>query len=141
MGETIIIAPAALKLLETTARESAPLEACGLIAGARAPEGLIRVERVFPLPNLDRSGTHFSIDPMAQLRAVRAIRELGLNPLGNFHSHPETPSRPSAEDLKFMVDPQAVYLIISLTEDPPVINAFGIDPESGLVALIPAARP
>jgi proteasome lid subunit RPN8/RPN11 len=47
--------------------------------------------------------------------------------LGNWHSHPGTPSRPSAEDVSLAYDPYASYLILSL-EAPqvPNLNAFRI---------------
>jgi len=47
-------------------------------------------------------------------------------PLGNFHSHPSTPARPSMEDIRLAYDPSASYLILSLAEEVPVLKAFGI---------------
>jgi proteasome lid subunit RPN8/RPN11 len=47
-------------------------------------------------------------------------------PLGNFHSHPSTPARPSKEDIRLAYDPSASYLILSLAEEIPVLKAFGI---------------
>ena len=56
------------------------------------------------------------------------MRAEGLVPLGNWHSHPESPSRPSEEDKRLSYDKNASYMILSLMEvDKPVLNSFHID--------------
>ena len=56
------------------------------------------------------------------------MRAAGLVPLGNWHSHPESPSRPSEEDKRLAYDSKASYLILSLMErDAPVLNAFHVE--------------
>jgi len=110
-----------------------PNESCGLIAGR--DDGDIRViEKVYPLINLDKSNQHFSIDPREQLQAVKDMRSLGISPLGNFHSHPETPARPSEEDIRLAYDSKASYLILSLADETPVLKAFHID-SNGVVEI------
>ena len=48
-------------------------------------------------------------------------------PLGNFHSHPESPSRPSEEDKRLAYDREASYMIISLMDiENPVLKSFRI---------------
>ena len=66
------------------------------------------------------------MDPKEQLEAVKDIRACGLTLLGNFHSHPETPARPSEEDKRLVFDIRLTYLILSLMdgEDNPVLKAF-----------------
>ena len=60
------------------------------------------------------------------------MRAEGLKPLGNWHSHPETPSRPSEEDKRLANDPNASYLILSLQEkERPVLNAFHVETVNG----------
>ncbi|MDR3092236.1 MAG: M67 family metallopeptidase [Clostridiales bacterium] len=116
------------------ARSALPKEACGLIAGR--DEGDTRViEKVYLLTNADQSREHFSIDPKEQLAAIKDMRKDGLNPLGNFHSHPETPARPSEEDIRLALDAKASYLILSLAENSPVLKAFSI--EKGAVISVP----
>lgn len=107
------------------AKAGLPNEACGLIAGTVQGDLKI-VEKVYLLSNPDRSPEHFSIDPGEQLAAVKDMRARGLSPLGNFHSHPSTPARPSQEDIRLARDPKASYLILSLAEETPVLRAFGI---------------
>lgn len=104
-----------------------PDEACGLIAGTF--DGTDKtIEKVYLLTNIDHSNEHFSLDPMEQLAAIKDMRSLGYKPLGNWHSHPETPSRPSDEDKRLAYDKNASYLILSLmNQENPVLNSFHIE--------------
>ena len=105
-----------------------PDEACGLIAGIDREDGVREIKKVYLLTNVDHTNEHFSIDPREHLSAVRDMRTNGLKPLGNWHSHPETPSRPSEEDKRLAVDGSASYLILSLADEGnPVLNAFHIE--------------
>ena len=109
-----------------------PDEACGLIAGYDKEDGSREIRKVYLLTNTDHTNEHFSIDPREQLQAVREMRAEGLKPLGNWHSHPETPSRPSEEDKRLANDPNASYLILSLEEkERPVLNAFHVESVNG----------
>ena len=67
------------------------------------------------------------MSPAEQLAAVKDMRQNGWRPLGNWHSHPETPSRPSTEDKRLAYDSRASYLILSLAGPYPVLNAFHIE--------------
>ena len=105
-----------------------PEEACGLIAGIVDSDSNKRIEKVYFLTNTDNSREHFSMDPKEQLEAVRDMRANGFQPLGNWHSHPETPSRPSDEDKRLAYDSKASYLILSLADrENPVLNSFHIE--------------
>lgn len=106
-----------------------PDEACGLIAGTDREDGVREIRKVYLLTNTDHTNEHFSIDPKEQLAAVKDMRKEGLTPLGNWHSHPESPSRPSEEDKRLANDSRASYLILSLAEEEPVLNAFHIEGE------------
>lgn len=104
-----------------------PHEACGLIAGRIVGTDKY-IEKVYLLTNLDHSNEHFSLDPKEQLMAVKDMRSAGFVPLGNWHSHPETPSRPSEEDKRLAYDRNASYLILSLMDrNNPVLRAFHIE--------------
>ena len=98
-----------------------PNESCGLIAGF--VDGDVKsIEKVYFLTNLDNNNVHFTMSPKEQFVAVKDARSLGLTMLGNFHSHPETPSRPSEEDKRLAYDSTAVYMIMSLMDnDNPVL--------------------
>ena len=104
-----------------------PDEACGLVAG-RINGNDKYIEKVYLLTNIDHSNEHFSLDPREQLEAIKDMRNLGYTPLGNWHSHPESPSRPSEEDKRLAYDKNASYLILSLMDrDNPVLNSFHIE--------------
>lgn len=106
-------------------RNALPNEACGLLGG-RIENGVKYVEKVYLLRNVDESPEHFSMNPKEQFAAVKDMRNNGWELLGNFHSHPETPSRPSEEDIRLAFDPKASYLILSLKGDTPVLKSFNI---------------
>ena len=102
-------------------------EACGLIAGT-IEEGNKIIRKVYILTNIDHSNEHFTLDPKEQLAAVKDMRANGFAPLGNWHSHPESPSRPSEEDKRLAYDSKASYMILSLMDaDNPVLNSFHIE--------------
>lgn len=103
-----------------------PDEACGLIAGT-VESGDKEIKRVYLLTNIDHSNEHFSLDPKEQLEAIKDMRKNGFVPLGNWHSHPESPSRPSEEDKRLAFDSKASYMILSLMDrENPVLNSFKI---------------
>ena len=108
------------------ARAEAPIEACGLIAGEISGGDKI-VKKVYILTNTDHAEEHFTLDPKEQLMAVKDMRSEGITPLGNWHSHPVSPSRPSDEDKRLAYDSSASYLILSLMDTEPVLNSFHIE--------------
>lgn len=108
------------------AKEQLPNEACGLIAGDDQGDERI-IEKVYYLTNIDASNEHFSLDPKEQLQAIKDMRARGLKPIGNWHSHPESPSRPSEEDKRLAYDSKASYLILSLMEEEPVLHSFHVE--------------
>lgn len=114
------------KMLSEALKER-PNEACGLIAGKVSDDGIKIVSKVYLLHNTDQSAEHFRLDPEEQLAAVNDMRKHGLEPFGNWHSHPETPSRPSEEDIRFAYDRNAVYMILSLAKAVPELNGFHIE--------------
>lgn len=107
------------------ARAELPNEACGLLGGVLEADGK-KVLEVYLLTNTDHSNEHFSLDPKEQLTAIKDMRARGLRPLGNWHSHPESPSRPSEEDKRLAYDSSASYMILSLMAEEPVLNSFHI---------------
>ena len=109
------------------AKKELPNEACGLIVGVK--DGADKhIQKVYLLTNIDHSNEHFSLDPKEQLAAIKDMRANGLVPLGNWHSHPESPSRPSQEDKRLAYDKTASYMILSLMElEQPVLNSFHIE--------------
>lgn len=107
-----------------------PNEACGLLVGK---EG--EVVKQHALTNIDHSPEHFSFDPAEQFQVFRSARADSLEIIANYHSHPETPSRPSVEDIRLAYDPNILYLIVSLAAEIPVLKAFSI--QNGVSMEIP----
>jgi [CysO sulfur-carrier protein]-S-L-cysteine hydrolase len=98
-----------------------PYEVCGYLA---QKDGV--VVRFFPLKNIDQSAEHFSFDPGEQFTVVREIRNNGFITAAVVHSHPNTPARPSQEDIRLARDPDISYVIVSMAEIEPVVRSFRI---------------
>lgn len=114
-----------------------PSEACGLLGGKLNDNGDKMVKKVYLLTNIDNSNEHFSIDPKEQLAAVKDMRANGFVPLGNWHSHPESPARPSEEDKRLAYNKTASYMILSLMDkNAPVLKSFKIDGNDAVQELI-----
>lgn len=111
------------------AKSELPNEACGLIGGI-IKNNVKEIKKVYYLTNTDDSNEHFSLDMKEQFEAIKDMRVNGYEPLGNWHSHPKSPSKPSEEDKRLAYDSSAGYLILSLMEiDNPVLNSFHIEGE------------
>ncbi|MDH5718016.1 MAG: M67 family metallopeptidase [Spirochaetia bacterium] len=103
------------------AEEGLPNEVCGYLAGKDN-----QILEHYELTNLDKSPEHFSMDPKEQFNAVKDAREKGYKIISCYHSHPETPARPSAEDIKLAYDPNMIYIIISLAGGSKEIKGYEI---------------
>jgi proteasome lid subunit RPN8/RPN11 len=119
------LSPQDYQTLLAHARAALPNEGCGLLAGESAGAEKT-VKKVYCLENTDKSPEHFSMAPEEQFKAVADMRKNGWTLLGNFHSHPATPARPSAEDIRLAFDPSLSYVIISLQAEEPVIKSYTI---------------
>ena len=120
--QSIELDRAILKEIDAQARAEAPNEACGYLAGKNGAARL-----AIKLTNVDASPEHYSMSPKEQFSAVKKARAAGLDLVAVYHSHPATPARMSAEDIKLANDPGMIYLIYSLLEER--IKAFVVDPE------------
>ncbi len=116
------IVKSVLKSIAEHAINENPIEACGYLA---QQNGIISMH--YQLTNLDGTGDHFTMDHKEQFAATKDMRERGLKLAAVYHSHPETPARPSVEDIKLAHDPGISYVIISLAEQGnTVIKSFKI---------------
>lgn len=115
----------------TYAKNGLPFEVCGLLGGVLDNDKKI-VKKVYLLTNTDKSEEHFSMNPKEQFAAVKDMRKNGWELLGNFHSHPSSPSRPSEEDKRLAYDSASSYLILSLEEKEPALNSFKIDADKNV---------
>lgn len=109
------------------AEDGLPNEVCGLLGGVIDGEKKL-VKKIYYLTNVDASREHFSMDPREKFEAIKDMRKQGFQMIGNFHSHPESPSRPSEEDKRLAYDPKIRYFILSLMNRwQPVLKAFAIE--------------
>ena len=104
------------------ASEGFPLEVCGILGGN---DGV--VSSFFRMTNADRSNEHFMMEPREQFAVMKELRAKGLELLAIYHSHPESPARPSTEDIRLALTPDVSHVIVSLMEpDKPVLKSFRI---------------
>ena len=110
-----------VKAIFKQGKEESPLEACGYLAGKNGS-----VIKIVPMRNIDKSEEHFSFDPAEQFKVMRESRNEGLDILGVYHTHPNSPARPSVEDIKLAYDSSVVYVIASLLPGMEEIKAYKI---------------
>ena len=104
------------------AREGLPLEVCGILGGSGDT-----VEAIYRVTNSDASNEHFSMEPKEQFAVVKDMRIKGVKMLAIYHSHPETPARPSEEDIRLALTPGISYVIVSMmAPDAPTLRSFRI---------------
>jgi len=113
------------------AREGFPLEVCGILGGSGESASAI-----YRMTNTDASNEHFMMEPREQFSVVKDLRAKGLSMLAVYHSHPETPARPSVEDIRLALTPGVSYVIVSLA-DPARVDVKSFRIESGNVEAEP----
>ena len=113
------------KRMVQQAKTEAPIEACGILAGRDG-----QVEKLYQMTNIDQSRDHFMMEPREQFKVVKDIRTAALEMLAIYHSHPESPARPSAEDIRLALTPGVIYVIVSLKDAGPVTKGFLIESNS-----------
>lgn len=112
MSRTLILPNSIRERIIQHALAERPLECVGLLAG----RGDV-VERDFRLVNEATSPTRF-FAAESLFQPMRDMREAGLDLLGIYHSHPETPAIPSRRDIEENFYPDAVHVIVSLFKSP-----------------------
>lgn len=105
------------------AREEAPNECCGMVAG-REGEAV----RVFRATNIEHSRLRFMIDPKEQLKIDQEIEAEGLDLTAIYHSHTRTKPEPSETDIIFAkLWPGVLWVIVGLAGDEPDVRLWRID--------------
>ncbi len=96
------------------AREDAPIECCGLLAG-HISESVGVVTTRFAIANELRSRSDYLTEPRGMFLAFRAMRESGLELLAIYHSHPTSEPVPSLRDIDGNTYGESVvHLIVGL---------------------------
>ncbi len=105
------------------ARTSPRVEVCALLGGEN--NGFTSI---YPVANIaDDPTTRFLLDPEGQIDAMKAMREVGEDLRGIFHSHPATAAVPSATDQTLASYPDVFYIIVSLADERAELQAHYYD--------------
>ncbi len=104
------------------AREEAPNECCGIIAGQ---DGL--AVKLFRARNSEASPYNYNVDSHDLFRIHRECDGNGWEFLTIYHSHTASEAYPSSTDVRLAFWPETYYVLVSL-QDPenPAVRAFRI---------------
>ncbi len=114
MTACLLLASAAVDVIEREAVAAEPEECCGLLLGL-ADNGNLTVSRAHPTRNLasDRRRT-FEVDFAERLKLQRELADAPEDVVGMYHSHPAGPAEPSAADLAQAWEPGWLWLIAAV---------------------------
>ncbi len=116
------VAQAQIDELIAHARDDAPNECCGLIAGR---DGV--AQQVYRIKNSYASPLRYALDDIESMRAYDEIDERGQQQMAVYHSHTRSAAFPSQTDINLAHYPELLYVIISLADpDAPDVKAFEI---------------
>lgn len=98
------------KLIEI-ARQQAPFEACGIIAGIGQTS-----QKIYPISNILKSTVEYLMNPEEMVHVFWEIENQHWEPIAFFHSHPASLPLPSQTDLDRNYYPETPHLIIGREE-------------------------
>ena len=129
-GVALKITQVVLAGLIEHARDEAPLECCGLLAGAGD-----LIDEYVRTSNVRASAVAYEIDPREHISAMKNLRTRGRSVLGAYHSHPRTPARPSPTDVaEAHYETDFLYVIVSLEREPPEVRAYRLERDAMIEA-------
>lgn len=99
------------------ARAEYPNEACGVIIGSASAASGGEPDRWVATANRAASPYRYEIDPDDLLRLTIETEEADEVFWAIVHSHTHTPARPSPTDIGLAFYPEALYILVSLSED------------------------
>ncbi len=104
------------------AKEDAPNECCGIIAGDNG-----KAVKLFRAKNAEASPYRYNVEPKDLFRIFRECEENGWSFLAIYHSHTASEAFPSPTDVRLATWPEAYYVLVSLKDtDKPVVRGFRI---------------
>ena len=105
------------------AREDAPNECCGIIAGDA--DG--RATKLYRAINAEASPYRYSVDTKDLLRIHKDVDSNDWDFLVIYHSHTHTEAYPSPTDIRLAAWPDAYYVLVSLMDEAnPAVRAYRI---------------
>jgi proteasome lid subunit RPN8/RPN11 len=96
----LILSQSELGRMRSHAEASYPHECCGILLGTiEGDQRVVRSTTVCRNTRTDRPQDRYHVDPRDLVRVQREARELDLEILGFYHSHPDSPAQWSKTDL------------------------------------------
>lgn len=110
--QVINLTEAQKKILTNHSEKEEPNESCAILFGTKKGEE-IAVKKIFLTENIEKSPINFTISAEQRLLADKMEKELEMEIIGIFHSHPDSNAYPSNTDKKFMELNPEVWVIFS----------------------------
>jgi [CysO sulfur-carrier protein]-S-L-cysteine hydrolase len=98
------------------ARAGYPNEACGIVVGDRPAAEGGRALRFEPTRNAVASPYRYEVHPADLLRLTLQTEDVDESFWAIIHSHVRSPARPSPTDIGAATYPDALYILVSLSE-------------------------
>jgi len=122
------LAPSVREDIVAHARESAPEEVCGILAGrhgAAADGGASTAKASARATNAaDSPRNRYELAPAEQLELMRELEDEGHEVVGFYHSHPRGPPAPSNVDAHEATWEGYSYVIVSLGAAEPDVRSW-----------------
>jgi proteasome lid subunit RPN8/RPN11 len=103
------------------AKADAPNECCGMIASSDG-----EAVAVYRAENAAASPLRYEIDGAEQYRIQMAIEDAGHDLGAIYHSHTRSAPYPSQTDINLAFYPEALYVIVGLSDGEPEVRAYTI---------------
>ncbi|HJM00639.1 MAG TPA: M67 family metallopeptidase [Nitrosopumilus sp.] len=109
--QKIILTKLQKKILLDHSHKEEPNESCAILYGDKNGEENI-VKEIWLVKNIDSSPVEFTLSFDQTSEMYKKEKELNLNIIGIFHSHPNSEAHPSNTDEKYMKVNQDMYVWI-----------------------------
>jgi proteasome lid subunit RPN8/RPN11 len=103
------------------AKADAPNECCGMIASSDG-----EAVTIYRAENAAASPLRYEIDGAEQYRIQMAIEDAGHDLGAIYHSHTRSAPYPSQTDINLAFYPEALYVIVGLSDGEPEVRAYTI---------------
>jgi len=110
--QKIILSQSDKKILTEHAENESPNESCAILYGDIKNENST-VKKIWLTENIEKSPVEFTLSPEQTLEMHKKEKEISLQIIGIFHSHPNSDAYPSNTDKKFMENNPYVWIIYS----------------------------
>lgn len=122
--------------METHGKEAYPEECCGAMLGHMTENGDKTVVKLVRIENSSAQNRHrrFEVTAGDYMRLEKEAKQLSLQLLGFYHTHPDHPAEPSQTDLQYAW-PFFSYIILSVRNGKASeMNSFELDPDASAFA-------